>query len=103
MHSGVTHVVAAKDGTDKCLAARNIPGCLLVKPAWLVECYWSSSRRDVQPHLFPGQGAAVAGTNINTSKQQPSQESMVDSNSGESTDSEDDGFAAAFENEMMDS
>lgn len=49
----VTHVVAARDGTDKILAARQMPGCHIVKPSWLMECVWTFTRRDVRPHLWP--------------------------------------------------
>lgn len=48
----VTHVVAANDGTDKILSARKIKGCYVVKPSWLVECYWSMTRRDESTHLL---------------------------------------------------
>jgi RNA polymerase II subunit A-like phosphatase len=77
----VTHVVAQKDGTDKALAARMISRCVLVKPAWLVECFWSMSRRDVKPHLMGADNSTA-----------PSSES-----------DDDDDFAAAFEDEMMNS
>jgi hypothetical protein len=95
---GMTHLVAAKDGTDKAVAARKIPGCVLVKPAWLVECYWSMTRLDIKPHLM-GQGVA----DTTKPKPQPLQESKVDNSSegSSSSDSEDDGLAAEFENELM--
>jgi RNA polymerase II subunit A-like phosphatase len=48
----VTHVVAANDGTDKILSARKINGCKIVKPSWLIECYWSMTRRDESSHLL---------------------------------------------------
>jgi hypothetical protein len=47
VEEGVTHVVAAKDGTDICVAARKIPGCVLVKATWLVECYNTSTTLSV--------------------------------------------------------
>jgi hypothetical protein len=89
---GVTHVVAAKDGTDKALAARKIPGCMLVKASWLVECFWSLTRRDVVPHLMDPDSAAVI------EQQQP--QMKIDDNSSEE-DSEDDDLAAEFEDELM--
>jgi RNA polymerase II subunit A-like phosphatase len=51
--SHTTHVVAAKDGTNKILTARRVPGCHIVKPTWLMECVWTLTRRDVRPHLWP--------------------------------------------------
>jgi RNA polymerase II subunit A-like phosphatase len=98
---GVTHVVAAKDGTDKALAARKTPGCSLVKPAWLVECYWSMTRRDVKIHLM-GKGEGP-DPSMARKQQQPLTESKVDNSSeGTSgTDSDDDELAAALEEEMM--
>ena len=50
--SDITHVIAAKDGTDKILQARRIPGCAVVRISWLMECYWSITRRDVEPHYL---------------------------------------------------
>jgi len=48
----VTHVIAARDGTEKINRAKHIPGCAIVKPKWLMECYWSISRRRVQNYLI---------------------------------------------------
>jgi len=90
---GVTHVVAAKDGTDKAKAATKTPGCVLVKPGWLMESYWSMSRRPVEPFLM-GRG----------SSQGVLKESNIETASDASTnDSEDDEFAAALEDEFMSS
>lgn len=102
VEEGVTHVVAAKDGTDKCLAARRIPGCVLVKASWLVECYWSMTLCDVKPHLLDA---------TTSSTKQPLQDSKVDNTTGtEASDDtsstgsqDDDDFAATFEDEMMNS
>jgi len=52
--SSLTHVVAAKDGTEKVLAARRVPGCVVVKPAWLMECVWTLTRREEKPHVMKG-------------------------------------------------
>jgi RNA polymerase II subunit A-like phosphatase len=90
---GVTHVVAAKDGTDKALAARRIPGCMLVKASWLVECFWSLTRRDVIPHLMDPGSAVVT--------QQLQMDTKMDNSSDGSADSEDDDLAAEFEDELM--
>ena len=89
----VTHVVAAKDGTDKALSARKIPGCRLVKSAWLMECFWNMDHCDATPFLMhqvtPGvaRGKSVTGiSNVENS----------------SDDDDDDDFAAEFESELMD-
>jgi RNA polymerase II subunit A-like phosphatase len=47
----VTHVVAKRDHSDKIKRARaDIPGCYIVYPSWLMECYWSITRRGEEPH-----------------------------------------------------
>lgn len=94
--------MAAKDGTDKCLAARKTPGCVLVKATWLVECYWSMTQRDTQPHLLVG-GVDVPSASV---PKNTSQESKIDNASSDgSGDSEggddDDDFAASFEDDLM--
>ncbi len=111
----MTHVVAAKDGTDKCFAARKTPGCVLVKASWLVECYWSMTPRDVKPHLMDGDASAETpasvnvnvNSNININKQ-PLQDSKLDnttspdaSDTSSTGSQDDDDFAATFEDEMM--
>ena len=104
---GVTHVVAAKDGTDKCVTARNTPGCVLVKATWLVECYWSMTRRDIQPHLLVGGGDASSNVQDNKSKSRSHQPSVdcslsTDLSGDDGGSSDDDGdFAASFEDELM--
>ncbi len=100
----VSHVVAAKDGTDKALAARKIPGCRLVKSAWLMECFWSMERRDETPFLM----AKVApGVVTSSSSMARLQNILRESNASEgstndSDDDDDDDFAAEFESELMD-
>jgi RNA polymerase II subunit A-like phosphatase len=117
---GVTHVVSAKDGTDKCIAARKTPGCVLVKAAWLVECYWSMTRRDTKLHLLGGEQQQPSQGDANK-QQPPLRESKVEnatiattsstvtgttdisdvSSTGSEEDNDD--FAASFEDEMMNS
>ena len=46
----VTHVVAKRDGSEKIKRARETPGCYIVYPSWLMECYWSITRREEEPH-----------------------------------------------------
>jgi len=57
--SDVTHIVAARDGTEKIKRARYIPGCAIVTAKWLMECYWSITLKDIGNHLIgsPPKGA----------------------------------------------
>jgi RNA polymerase II subunit A-like phosphatase len=86
--SDTTHVVAAKDGTDKILAARQIPGCFVVKASWLMECVWTLERRDEGKHLLGS----------------PPQKKPADLPANDSDDDDDDyddDLAAELENEML--
>ena len=58
-----THVVAARDLTDKALAGRRVGGCAVVLAGWLMECAWGVTRVDEGPYLFAPvlQKAAEAG------------------------------------------
>lgn len=100
-----THVVAAKDGTDKALAARKIPGCRLVKSAWLMECFWSMKPCDAAPFLMH---QVTPGVTRNVSKPNTAvlRVSNVENSEGSTNDSDDDydddDFAAEFESELMD-
>jgi len=82
----VTHVVAAKDGTDKAMAARKFAKTVLVKPSWLMECYWSMSRRRSLAHLM------TPTSRVPAPKPSPAEES---------DDDEEDDFAAAMEEELL--
>ena len=54
VHSDLTHVIAAKEGTEKVLAARQqAPNCSIVKASWIMECVWSFTLRNVETHLWP--------------------------------------------------
>jgi Calcineurin-like phosphoesterase len=59
---GVTHVVAARDRSDKAIQARKIAGCVLVKPSWLVDCYVSMLRCDAKQHLMRNKSSFSWGT-----------------------------------------
>jgi NLI interacting factor-like phosphatase len=66
----LTHVVAARDGTDKIMQARLIPGCFVVKASWLMESLWSLTRREESSHLLglpprPSINPAVSGAKMN--------------------------------------
>ena len=58
--ASTTHVVAAKDGTDKIWQARTMPHCHVVQAAWLVDCFRTLTRCD--EHRYPLAGAAVGGS-----------------------------------------
>jgi len=122
----VTHVVAARDRSEKIRQARKeVPSCYIVHTSWLMECYWSITRKDVRPyHMGPvpdqsanQQGeAAVGGNNKMKKKVEESKPShpkkkddtdtilLLDSDeeeSDEDDESDDDDFAADLESEMM--
>ena len=88
-----THVVGAKDGTDKILKARQVRGCFVVKPSWLMECLWSLTRRNEQDHLL---GPVLKDTTV-----APLGSSRMENASSSSDEDEDDELAAEFENELM--
>jgi RNA polymerase II subunit A-like phosphatase len=96
--NGVTHVVAAKDGTDKTIAARKLRSCVVVKASWLMECIWSLRREDEAHHLL--------GPVVRPDRPSNATEASMDSKKeGSSTSSseDDDDWAAAFESELMES
>lgn len=94
--------MAAKDGTDKCLAARKIPGCILVKASWLVECYWSMTRRDPNPHLLSGNQVSVETLVSEHIANTENQMRDMDESDG-SDGSDDDDLVAAFASEIAES
>lgn len=103
----VTHVIAAKDGTDKALSARKIPGCMLVKSAWLMECFWSMTRQDATPFLMHKVTPGVKKSNIQPMQNVLRESNIENSSEGSTNDSDDDDdfdddFAAEFESELMD-
>jgi hypothetical protein len=98
---GVTHVVAAKDGTDKAIASRKVPGCVLVKPGWLMESFWSMTNRDVEPFLMGrGIGDVTKSTRSNINKNVLRESHIENCSEASSNDSEDDDFAAELEEAM---
>lgn len=90
-------MVAAKDGTDKALAARKFPRTVLVKPSWLVECYWSMSRRRSLAHLVRAVSPPPPPPNAKPLRE----ESKVENGEEESSSSEEDDLAAELEEELM--
>lgn len=92
---GVTHVVAAKDGTDKTVAARKLRGCAVVKPSWLMDCFWSLRREPETRHLLGAVRPDKVGEALEDKKE--------NSSSSSSDEDDDNDWAAALENEMMES
>lgn len=97
----LTHVVAARDGTDKIMQARLIPGCFVVKASWLMESLWSLTRRDEMSHLLglpprPSMNPTVSGAK------------MIGASAGillqgeDSDDEDDEDLIAELENGMND-
>jgi len=88
MEPNLTHVVAERDGTEKVIQGRNIPGCFIVKKAWLMECLWSLTRRQESLHIL-GDGKNNAQQS-QQSRRQPLAERTNSSGSSSSSDEEDD-------------
>mmetsp|Transcript_4440 Transcript_4440/g.6484 ORF Transcript_4440/g.6484 Transcript_4440/m.6484 type:complete len:544 (-) Transcript_4440:1688-3319(-) len=128
----LTYVVAARDGTEKVLRARRMaPHCFVVRPSWLMECYWSITKRDVVPHIIgpmpkqrpppplllqqPERGniqmnqerKSILLTGTDSSDEEidvgaaPDKESILLDGTDSSDDEDDDDFAAELENEIM--
>lgn len=88
----LTHVVAARDGTDKILRARNIPGCAIVTISWLMECYWSCKNVDIKKHILGKMPLPRLQTEV-----RPMSILLSD---GSDSEEEDDDFFSNFEEEM---
>jgi RNA polymerase II subunit A-like phosphatase len=89
--NAVTHVVAKRDGSEKIRRARNNPGCYIVYPSWLMECYWSITRQDVgQHHMGPMPRTPRECEEVH-------QTILF----GESEDEDEDNFLDDLENEML--
>ena len=88
------YVVAARDGTEKIMRARNVPGCAVVKISWLMECYWSCSPVDIKQHILGRMPLARAShqTDLDSKK--------ILLSDGSDEEEEDDDFFNDFEEEM---
>lgn len=98
---GVTHVVAARDGSSKIHRARKEhPGCYIVHTAWLMECYWSISRRNENAHHM---GPLPKQPLLPPSATSTQKDGLLLGSGDEESDFDeaDDDFAAALENDMM--
>ena len=104
VEQGVTHIVAARDGSEKIRRARKeCPGCYIVHTAWLMECYWSITRRDEKIHHMgplPEQSTkppSVAATNKSDAILLESHDEHSD------VDEMEDDFASVLESDMINS
>lgn len=104
VHAGTSFVVAARDGTDKILAGRRTPGCYVVKRSWLMQCFWSLTRRDPKPHILQaaGRDASLRCTAANLSPERDlvTAEKAKDYKD-EDSDESDDELAVEFEKDFM--
>mmetsp|Transcript_35803 Transcript_35803/g.73205 ORF Transcript_35803/g.73205 Transcript_35803/m.73205 type:complete len:301 (-) Transcript_35803:22-924(-) len=100
-----THVVAARDGTEKILKARRmVPSCAVVKASWLMECYWSVTRRNESSHYIgppPLYGVLGDGRQMENSFSGEKDEDSRILLSGSDSSEDDEDILADFENEMM--
>ncbi|KAG7348728.1 hypothetical protein IV203_011325 [Nitzschia inconspicua] len=94
----VTHVVAAKDGSEKATIDRTIPGCLVVRPGWLIESYWSIRKANVQPYLMAQGPAAIPIKNKTSSSLSSNRDENGDD---DDDDDDDDDFALELEDELL--
>jgi RNA polymerase II subunit A-like phosphatase len=90
----LTYVIAARDGTDKILRARKIPGCAVLSVAFLMDCYWSCAKLDIHNYIL-GAPPRPKGKSAATRR------SILLSGS-DSSEEEDEDFLNAFEKEMND-
>ena len=90
--SDSTHVIAARDGTDKILRARKIPGCAVVKVTWLMECYWSCTLQIIDSHILGPKPIPVPPSSG------PKRSILL--TESDSSEEDDDGFFDDFEKEM---
>jgi hypothetical protein len=90
----LTYVIAARDGTDKILRARKIPGCAVLSVAFLMDCFWSCTKLDIHNYIL-GAPPRPKGKSAVTRR------SILLSGS-DSSEEEDEDFLNAFEKEMND-
>ena len=105
-----THVIAARDGTEKIMKARRVPGCAVVRISWLMECYWSITRRELStkhligppPKPAPAAAPASAGESSKQDGASGNKNTLLLSGSDSSED-EDLADEIAMELELMQS
>lgn len=75
-----------------------MPGCVVVKPSWLMECVWTITRRDVTPHLL-GKSNSISNANSPAEPVQATAEPTANESSSDDDDDDDD-LAAMLEADM---
>jgi RNA polymerase II subunit A C-terminal domain phosphatase len=107
-----THVIGARDGTEKIHAARKLfPNCFVVRVSWLMECWWSLTKREATEHLLEpdhnlqkSSGAdrdnKNEGNNGGPDMRPPKGSSKDKSSTNESDDEEEDAFLDELADEM---
>ena len=99
VQSDTAFVIAARDGTDKILQARQVPGCSVVKVSWLMECFWTMTQRDPNQHLLSVTGRDKSQHNTPNGDESKEKPSIAAGDPDD--DDDDDDFAAAFEEDFM--
>lgn len=89
----LTYVVAARDGTDKILRARKIPGCAILSVAFLMDCYWKCMKLGIEKYIIGARPKPMDDESAVTRR------SILLTGSDTSED-EDEDFVNAFEKEM---
>lgn len=90
--SDLTYVIAPRDGTDKILRARKVPGCAILSVAFLMDCYWSCIKLNVNNYLLGAPPRQVIDS-IATKK-------SILLNGSDSSEEDDEDFVNEFEKEM---
>lgn len=111
VESDTTHVIAARDGTEKTIKARKVPGCAVVRISWLMECWWSITRRELTPSHLIGPPPKALPNRSRRPNPQPTRtpKAAVSEGIGSglllsgSDSSEDEDFAAEMEADFMQS
>ena len=94
----LTHVVAARDGSDKIKLARCIPGCFVVKASWLMDSLWSLTRRDEMEYLLGPAPRSTSQLTQASKKNGISTSILLQGEDSEDEDEDDDDLLAELEN-----
>jgi RNA polymerase II subunit A-like phosphatase len=89
----LTYVVAARDGTDKILRARKIPGCAILSVAFLMDCYWKCMKLDIEKYTIGARPKPIDDESAATRR-------SILLTGSDSSEDEDEDFVNAFEKEM---
>jgi TFIIF-interacting CTD phosphatase-like protein len=107
-----THVIGARDGTEKIHSARKLfPNCFVVRVSWLMECWWSLTKREENAHLLEPDHNLQKSSGANCDNQNKGNNSGPDtrlpkgsakdkSSTNESDDDEEDAFLDELADEM---